>query len=664
MADRSNAAILPPPRKESDSAVVLDAVALLGRASEQGQEALLSEARIVVRNALSARDLKIVVHSAGEWRDCRRLDAEESLEGPIVSLLDGLAHDCAYVRAGAAAVVSVTPSVALVLDLGDAPDPAGKLLHSLCQVLHLALGACETRHGNPDKLAAIRAFQSVANRILNSSDLNVIFTKITNEAKTRLSADICGIMLVESGWLTMQRCVGNLAAETAALRMRSGQGVAGRVFATREPCAIEDYVLSDVISRDFFDLARAEHVKSALAVPLLSQDDVIGVLEVWRRRPSHFTPQHTAELATLANLASLAIDNVRLATARESAVRRLEIAHAELQARYDVIRASAAFQESLTSLLLAGSSLAEIADLGSVHLGRPVAIFDRLLDVIASSPPDFDLAPKLAEIKASLRKGADARATAQDAKGLSFYGQSVIAGAERFGWVAVFGPEAPSGAIQLALGEICATIALHWMKERAAARALSDKLGSLLWDMISASESVRRTAADRVQELGVDLDGDLYVIVCAFQEATRRQGARPPESEGTWRQAVMEAPARLPVVNRAVRLCALRGDELILVAALRDGQTAHEVAETLRRDIERLASGAASCLGVSRTHRIRGRVRPSLQGCPDRTRGLADDGRESGRHLRGHRGGRTPAQPARRRGLSGFRHRQAQGSAE
>ena len=204
------------------------------------------------------------------------------------------------------------------------------------------------------------------------------------------------------------------------------------------------------------------------------------------------------------------------------------VAHAELQARYDVVRASAALQELLTTLLLTGGSLADIADLGARHLGRPVAIFDRLLETVVRSPADFDLAPHLAEVKALLRKTAEARATAQEAKGLPFYGQSVIAGAERLGWVAVFGPQTPSGAVQLALGEICVSIALHLMKERAAARALSDKLGSLLWDMISASESVRRTACERVRELGVNLDGELCLIVCAFQSEPRRQGDDPP----------------------------------------------------------------------------------------------------------------------------------------
>ena len=595
------AAILPPPRRTSGSGVLQDALTVFARASEQGQEALLSEARVVLRHALNAQDVQIVVHSAGAWRDCRQLDSEESLDAAVAALLDALGPGAAYVRVGALATASVTASsVALVIELGEAPDPAGGLVRSLSQVLHLALGACEARHGNPDKLEAIRVFQRVANRILNSGDLNHIFTKITNEAKSRLSADICGVMLMEDDWLTMQRCVGNLAPETAALRMRSGQGVAGRVFATREPCAVEDYVLSDVISRDFFHLARAERVKSALAAPMVSQGEVIGVLEVWRRRPSQFTPQHTAELAALANLASLAIENVRLAAAREAAANKLEVAHAELQARYDVIRDSAAFQESLTALLLAGGSLADIAELGARHLGRPVAIFDRLLETFTCSPVNFDLNPHLSEIKALLRKTAHARATAHDAKGLPFYGQSIVAGSERLGWAAVFGPETSSG-FQLALGEICVTIALHQMKERAAARALSDQLGLLLWDLISASESVRRTAYERVRELGVNLDGDLCLIVCSFESETRRQGGRPPnDGEANWRQAVVEVPARLPALNRAVRLCTLRDDELVLIVALREGHSKRSLAETLRRDVERLAPGAVACLGVSR----------------------------------------------------------------
>jgi putative methionine-R-sulfoxide reductase with GAF domain len=361
-----------------------DAIALMARAADEGQETLFSEARILFRTALNAKDARILVRSAGTWRDWNRLDADDGLESGIARLAEQLQLNGAPVRSGSVVVAPVSgSSVAVAVDVEAETEVPLRELQSLCKVFHPALGSCESRHGNPDKLEAIKVFQRVANRILKSGDLNEVFTQITHEAKARLSADICGIMLKEGVWLVMQRCVGNLASETGSLRMRSGQGVGGRVVETRESCAIEDYVHSEVISRDFFDLARAERVKSALAVPLLSQNEVTGVLEVWRRRPSQFTPQHTAELTTLANLASLAIENVRLAQARESASRRLESTHMELQARYDVIRMSADLQEALSGLLLSGCALSEIAEQASKHLSRPVMILNRRLDVDA-----------------------------------------------------------------------------------------------------------------------------------------------------------------------------------------------------------------------------------------------------------------------------------------
>ena len=580
-----------------------DAIALMARAADRGQETLFSEARVLFQTALGAADARILVRSAGTWREWDRLDSEEGLERRIAALVEALHSSGTPVRDGDMIAAPVSSSVAVVLEMVAQSELSATRLQTLCRIFSLAIGACDSRHGNPDKLEAIKVFQRVANRILKSDDLNEIFTQITFEAKARLSADICGIMLKEDEWLVMRRCVGNLASETAMLRMRSGQGVGGRVFETREACVIEDYVHSEVISRDFFDLARAERVKSALAVPLLSQNEVTGVLEVWRRRPSQFTPQHTAELATLANLASIAIENICLTQARESAGRRLAQAHEELQSRYDVIRRSADLQESLTGLLLSGGSISGIAELASRHLARPIVILDRRLEVETCFPaiPEFaDLSPEAkSEI---LKKAPDSRALIHEGAEAQFYCQRIVAGAELLGWALTPGPHSPSGEVQLALGEICSTVALHRMKERAASRAMSDKLSSLLWDMIDAPEDVRRIAYARAQDLGVDLSGGMTIIVCWFDEPPRRGGAqgREPREGGSWRQTLAELPARLPSSNRAVKLCTLRGDELVIVAVANSGTEPRDLAEALCGDLDRAVPGALARIGVSR----------------------------------------------------------------
>ena len=172
-----------------------------------------------------------LVHSGGAWRDWDLLDGNEEID-PFISSLpeksttwDGVIHLDRFVFASVR-----TGSVALIIDRDFQIEPDDDLIRAVCHVFRLALGSCESRHGNPDKLEVIKVFQRVANRILKSRDLQEIFLQITHEAKIRLSADICGIMLNEQDLLVMKRCVGNLAAETAALRMRAGQGVGGRVL--------------------------------------------------------------------------------------------------------------------------------------------------------------------------------------------------------------------------------------------------------------------------------------------------------------------------------------------------------------------------------------------------------------------------------------------------
>ena len=150
-----------------DVHLLQEAIALLTRAADQGQDTLFSEARILFRNALSAVDARIVVRSAGVWREWNRLDSEDTLEPAIATIADRLGPNDPPVRSGSIVVAPVGGSaVAIIVDTGELLEFPATLLGSLCQVLHLALGACDSRHGNPDKLEAIRVFQRVANRIL------------------------------------------------------------------------------------------------------------------------------------------------------------------------------------------------------------------------------------------------------------------------------------------------------------------------------------------------------------------------------------------------------------------------------------------------------------------------------------------------------------------
>ncbi|GLR91691.1 helix-turn-helix domain-containing protein [Bradyrhizobium iriomotense] len=601
----SGTALLAPRETPNDhphlaTEVLRNAIASLANAADRGPQALFAEARILFRNLLAARDVRLLVRSAGGWREWEKLNdgADEAL---IERLPDVFSETMQFedtifvpVRDGSVALL-----VEGMNDSGALCDRAA----TLSNVFRLAIASSESQSGNPDKLDAIRVFQRVANKILKSRNLQEIFLQITHEAKARLSADICGIMLLEDDALVMKRCTGNLAAETASLRMKAGQGVGGRVLETRQPCSIEDYIQSEIISRDFMNLARAERVRSALAVPLMSQDQVIGVLEVWRRKPSTFTPQHSAEFATLADLASIAIENAALLEARELAAEKLKETHEELQRRYDVIRKSADLQESLISTLLNGGTLSEIARQAHEHMRSPVLILDKHLDVKACHPeiPDADSILHAIRVGISQSTGPETRYRTLSKGPLHFAFQSITAGSEQLGWAVLINPEIENESAQLAITELCVTAALHQTKERAAARALSDKLAMLTWDLLEGPDHLRQLALQRAQELNAEIPGEYCVVVChvdGIDKPGKSGLLTGGEIEGR-RRSVAEAPDCLPA-RRIVRLSGLRGNELALVVSTRDVRV-RDFAESLMAEITRRVPGLVAYVGLSRS---------------------------------------------------------------
>jgi sugar diacid utilization regulator len=587
-------------RPDLAAELMREAIVTLANAADRGSQVLFAEARILFRNLLAARDVRLLIRSAGAWREWEKLNdgGDETL---IESLPDALAdivqfEESIFVPVQVGSVGLLVEGVNNSLALRDSAA-------TLSQVFRLAIASSESQNGNPDKLEAIRVFQRVANKILKTRNLQDIFLQITHEAKARLSADICGIMLLENDALVMKRCTGNLAAEIVSLRMKAGQGVGGRVLETRQACSIEDYVQSEIISRDFMNLARAERVRSALAVPLMSQDQVIGVLEVWRRKPSTFTPQHTAELATLANLASLAIENAALLEARELAAQKLTEAHEELQQRYDVIRNSADLQESLISTLLNGGSLSEIARRAHEHMRSPVLILDKHLDVKACHPdsPDADGLLHAIRLGISQNTGSETRYKALASGTRRFAFQSITAGSEQLGWAVLIDPEVEDESAQLAITELCVTAALHQTKERAAARALSDKLATLTWDLLEGPDHLRQLAIQRAKELNAETPSEYCVVVCHV-DGIDQPGKSGPltggEIEGR-RRSVAEAPDCLSA-RHIVRLSGLRGNELALVVSTRDARV-REFAQSLITEIMRRVPGSQAYVGLSRS---------------------------------------------------------------
>jgi GAF domain-containing protein len=105
-----------------------------------------------------------------------------------------------------------------------------------------------------------------------------------------------------------------------------GQGVTTRVMERREPVQIADIT----IAREYESPVRQPLIdaghRSLLAVPLMSEDEIIGVLAVTRKTPGEFEPETVRLLGTFATQSALAMQNARLFLEIEDKSRQLEVA--------------------------------------------------------------------------------------------------------------------------------------------------------------------------------------------------------------------------------------------------------------------------------------------------------------------------------------------------
>src|SRR5262249_24297742 len=117
-----------------------------------------------------------------------------------------------------------------------------------------------------------------------------------------------------------------LPARGGVTTIPRGQGLTTHVMEERRPVEIPDISVEGAYESPVRKpLIDAGH-RALLGVPLLSEDEVIGVLAVTRKPPGEFEPQIVRLLSTFATQSALAIQNARLFLEIADKSRQLEAA--------------------------------------------------------------------------------------------------------------------------------------------------------------------------------------------------------------------------------------------------------------------------------------------------------------------------------------------------
>jgi sigma-B regulation protein RsbU (phosphoserine phosphatase) len=162
----------------------------------------------------------------------------------------------------------------------------------------------------------------LADALNTTLDLQTLMHRVADLVRAVIDYRIFAILLLNdrTNELRMRFQIGH-TADAERLRIRMGQGVVGQVAERREAMLINDVsTLSNYIDAN-------PEVQSELAVPLVTKNRVIGVIDIQSEQANYFRPEHLHLLQLTASRVAIAVENARLYTRISRQAQTLELLH-------------------------------------------------------------------------------------------------------------------------------------------------------------------------------------------------------------------------------------------------------------------------------------------------------------------------------------------------
>ncbi len=243
-----------------------------------------------------------------------------------------------------------------------------------------AVSAAEPRRALEDARQQLAATSEILTALGRSgSDPEAVLGTIVDSARRLCRADQAQICLVDGDHYRLARSAG-LSEEARTFidehpLVADRASLVGRVGLDRRTQQIEDVLADPDYGRA--DVQRVGGFRTTVGAPMLLDDEVVGVLLLWRSEVSPFDDQSLAVLTTFAAQAAIAVRQVQL-------VRELETRGTELARRV----------AELEALNEVGDAVSSSLDLDEV-LAAVVAMAVELSDTEGGSLFEYDEADRL-----------------------------------------------------------------------------------------------------------------------------------------------------------------------------------------------------------------------------------------------------------------------------
>jgi sigma-B regulation protein RsbU (phosphoserine phosphatase) len=172
----------------------------------------------------------------------------------------------------------------------------------------------------------LRVLAHLSQEFSSILDLDELLTKIANTFRAVIAFDAFSIFLVDPEYgLLRHRFSQRYDERVTVQNIEMGKGVTGAAVQSREPIRVVD-TLSDPRY-----ISAHPDVRSEVAVPLVSQDRVVGVMDLESNKLGFFTEEHVRALSLLAPQIASSVENARL---YEELAQREQRMQEDLQAAY------------------------------------------------------------------------------------------------------------------------------------------------------------------------------------------------------------------------------------------------------------------------------------------------------------------------------------------
>lgn len=270
------------------------------------------------------------------------------------------------------------------------------------------------------RLRELAFLHGIARLATLARDWDELMRSIVDGTTEAMGVEVCSFYLAdrEHTRLTLAATNGLDRSQVGRVSLAWGQGITGRVAASRVPIAV-----ADVTGDERFAWVRGfdmEALAGMLSVPLVWHDEVVGVLNVQTRDVRQFAPDEIELLQTIAALLAGIVEKGRLSAEVEARLAQLTAFDAarsellsvvthELRTPLAVVRV---YVDLLAEAAAAGTAAVDASDWREAATDQ-LSRLDRLVDSILASVrgegltglarAPFDTVPAVDEVVETLR---------------------------------------------------------------------------------------------------------------------------------------------------------------------------------------------------------------------------------------------------------------------